>query len=182
MDHSCRKWFVIMICGSVLVLAASCAKKVSTTEQAVEQPKAETPPAPVAKEQPKPQPETPAPPPEVRPPAARLEDVFFDFDKALLRPDSGRILNEDARWMKENSDARITVEGHCDERGTVEYNLALGERRARAVKQHLETLGLDSNRIKTISYGKERPFCQAHNEQCWQENRRDHFLRATSGG
>jgi len=182
MDYWCRKWFVIVICGAALVLPTACAKKVRTTEQAVEHPKAETPPAPVTKEQPKPQPEMPAPPPEVRSAAAKLEDVFFDFDKALLRPESARILNEDARWMKENPDTRLTIEGHCDERGTEEYNLVLGERRARIVKQYLETHGVDSSRTKTISYGKERPFCQGHNEQCWQENRRGHFGKTTAGG
>ncbi len=105
-----------------------------------------------------------------------LEDVFFDFDKSLIRPDARQALDEGILWLSENPGARIVVEGHCDERGTNEYNLALGERRAKAVLDYLVAGGIDSGRISTISYGEERPFCLGHDESAWQCNRRGHFV------
>ncbi len=98
--------------------------------------------------------------------------VFFDFDKAVLRPEAQRTLERQAAWMKQNSRVSITVEGHCDERGTREYNLALGERRATAVKNFLVALGIDPGRISTLSYGKERPAALGHTEAAWAQNRR----------
>jgi len=174
-----RLVLVIFIIGLGLILG--CSKKMQTLEATQAQPsprKPEAPaPPPPAPEEPKPRIESPAPLPsaEAAPPAPKIEDVFFDFDKALIRSDGRSALGEDFRWLKENPNATITIEGHCDERGTEEYNLVLGERRAKALKQYLGELGIDSARIKTISYGEERPFCKAHNEQCWQENRRGHF-------
>jgi len=180
MHRVSREWSFILIYAVSLVLAMGCAKKVNTTEQAAQQPQSETPaPPPIA--QPKAQPEAPVPHPKAVPPTAKLDDVFFKFDKALLSPDSLRILNEDARWIKDHPGTRITVEGHCDERGTAEYNLALGDRRARAIKRYLESVGLGPERIKTISYGQERPFCREHTERCWQENRRGHLVKMGSG-
>ena len=105
-----------------------------------------------------------------------LEDAFFDFDKSLIRPDAKQALDENIRILFANPDARIVVEGHCDERGTNEYNLALGERRANAVRDYLVAGGIDSGRISTISYGEERPFCLGHDETAWQCNRRGHFV------
>ncbi len=105
-----------------------------------------------------------------------LKDAFFDFDKADLREDARTALSADADWLKQYSSIQVLVEGHCDERGTEEYNLSLGEKRASAVKGYLASLGVDASRIRTVSYGKDRPFCTDHNESCWQENRRGHFV------
>lgn len=98
--------------------------------------------------------------------------VAFDFDKFELRSDAQAILRGQAAWLNQNPSRTVTVEGHCDERGTREYNLGLGERRANAAKQYLQSLGVAASRIKTISYGKERPTCVASDESCWAKNRR----------
>jgi peptidoglycan-associated lipoprotein len=98
--------------------------------------------------------------------------VNFDFDKYDLRADAQAILRGQAAWLNQNPSRTVTVEGHCDERGTREYNLGLGERRANAVKNYLVSLGVAASRIKTISYGKERPICVASDESCWAKNRR----------
>lgn len=116
----------------------------------------------------------PGAPAEAPPKAGR--DVFFDFDKSILRPDAKATLDKNIEWMQANSDIRVVVEGHCDERGTNEYNLALGERRANAVKDYLVAGGIASNRIETISYGEERPFVLGHDESAWKWNRRGHFV------
>jgi len=105
-----------------------------------------------------------------------LKDVFFDFDKSLIRPDAKKTLDENVRWLKGNPNAIITIEGHCDERGTREYNLGLGERRAKATREYLVATGIDAKRIKTISYGKERPLGPGHDESAWKLNRRAHFV------
>ncbi len=109
-------------------------------------------------------------------PASALKDAFFDYNKSTLTDDAKRGLNDNAAWLRANSQARITVEGHCDERGTAEYNLGLGDRRARAVREYLVAAGIDVTRIRTISYGKERPFNLGHDESAWRENRRGHFV------
>jgi len=98
--------------------------------------------------------------------------VFFDFDKYNLKPQSREALQRQAVWLKKFPSVTVTVEGHCDERGTREYNLALGERRANSVKNYLVALGVNPNRIKTISYGKERPAVTGSNEAAWSQNRR----------
>lgn len=105
-----------------------------------------------------------------------LKDVFFDFDKSVLRPDAQQALDENIQVLNVNTDVTILVEGHCDERGTNEYNLALGERRARAVRDYLVAGGVDSDRVSTISYGEERPFVLGHDESAWKWNRRGHFV------
>lgn len=105
-----------------------------------------------------------------------LGDVYFEFDKFDLRSDARERLQKNAEFMKEFSTLEFGLEGHCDERGTNEYNLALGERRAHAAKDYLVSLGVSSNRVRTISYGEEKPFCMGHSESCWQENRRGHFV------
>ena len=105
-----------------------------------------------------------------------LKDAFFDYDQAVLRPDAREALTADAGWLKKYASAKILVEGHCDERGTEEYNMALGERRAEAVREYLAAMGVGAARVQTVSYGKERPFCSQENESCWQENRRGHML------
>jgi peptidoglycan-associated lipoprotein len=110
------------------------------------------------------------------PAASPLKDVFFDFDKAEVREDQKAALSEDVGWLKANARVKITVEGHCDERGTAEYNLGLGERRAKGVKDYLVDGGIAADRIATISYGKERPFVLGHDESAWKWNRRGHFV------
>ena len=98
--------------------------------------------------------------------------VFFDFDKSDLRPDAIETLNRQADWLNTNSAITVTIEGHCDERGTREYNLALGERRAASAKQYLESMGIGGGRMETVSYGKERPAVLGSNEAAWAQNRR----------
>jgi peptidoglycan-associated lipoprotein len=105
-----------------------------------------------------------------------LSDVYFNLDEATIRQDARAPLQKNADWMKRWASTRIQVEGHCDERGTPEYNLALGERRANAVKEYLVSLGVPADRIGVVSKGKEAPFCSESNEGCWQQNRRGHFL------
>jgi peptidoglycan-associated lipoprotein len=104
-----------------------------------------------------------------------LKDVRFDYDRADIREADRQVLAENAEVLKKFDFIRVTIEGHCDERGTVEYNLALGERRARAASDYLASLGVAADRLKTVSYGKEVPVCQQSNEDCWSRNRRDHF-------
>lgn len=108
--------------------------------------------------------------------ASPLQDIFFDYDKSSIRADMKKSLTENVRWLKANPLASIIIEGHCDERGTVEYNQALGQRRATSVKNHLVAAGIDVKRIKIVSYGKERPFVEGHDESAWQQNRRAHFV------
>ena len=105
-----------------------------------------------------------------------LRDVQFDFDKYEVRTQDRPVLDENARWLKSNANALLLVEGHCDERGTNEYNLALGERRAKATRDYLVSAGIDGSRITVISYGEERPACTERSEACWAQNRRAHFL------
>jgi peptidoglycan-associated lipoprotein len=105
-----------------------------------------------------------------------LRDVHFDFDRYEIRAQDKPVLDDNAKWLKSNSNAMLLIEGHADERGTNEYNLALGERRAKATRDHLVSLGIDGGRITVISYGEERPLCTERTEACWAQNRRSHFL------
>ena len=105
-----------------------------------------------------------------------VKDAYFDYDKADIRPDARDALSQTAQFLRSYPQMKIVVEGHCDERGSTEYNLALGDRRAAAAKQFLVSLGITANRLETVSYGKEKPFCSASTEQCWQQNRRAHFV------
>ena len=107
-----------------------------------------------------------------------FKDIHFDFDRYDIRPDAKAVLDSIASWMRKNKKAHILIEGHCDERGTNEYNLALGERRARATKYHLIAMGVAPDKIATISYGEEKPVCAQQTEDCWQRNRRAHFVLA----
>ncbi|HEY3231734.1 MAG TPA: peptidoglycan-associated lipoprotein Pal [Roseiflexaceae bacterium] len=175
---------------ALAVAAAGCHKKVP--------PAAPTPPAPPP---PPTAPVTPPPPPPPPPPAptpaprplteeeifARksvaelnaerpLGDVFFDLDKSEIRDEARTSLQKDADWLKRWTSTQITVEGHCDSRGSAEYNLGLGSRRATAVKDYLVNLGVLTGRVTVVSKGKEQPFCSEENESCWQQNRRGHFV------
>lgn len=108
--------------------------------------------------------------------ARNVKDIYFDYDSEAIRPDQQASVQGDATFLNAHPNiAQFTVEGHCDERGSTEYNLALGDRRASAVKTALTQAGVNASRIRTISYGKEKPFCTESNETCWQENRRGHF-------
>ena len=105
-----------------------------------------------------------------------VKDVYFDYDKADIRGDQQTSAQADAQFFSQHPNMNFTIEGHCDERGSTEYNLALGDSRAAAVRDQLTRNGVGADRIKTISYGKEKPFCTEANEQCWQQNRRAHFV------
>ena len=122
--------------------------------------------------------------PPITPPSSPLKDVYFDFDRYDLNADARTILRGNADWLKSNARARVEIEGHCDERGTGEYNLALGAKRAQAVREYLTSLGIDGARLSTISYGEEIPICKEQSEDCWRQNRRARFVilqdRATS--
>lgn len=107
--------------------------------------------------------------------ATELKSIFFDFDQAVIREDQKEVMLQNAQWLKAHPQVRVRIEGNCDERGTAEYNLALGQRRAEAVKEFLEGLGIDAKRMQTISYGFERPLDPGHNEEAWAKNRRVDF-------
>jgi peptidoglycan-associated lipoprotein len=178
---------LLTFCVVISVGAAACAKKAPEVAPA--------PPPPAAPAAP---PAPPAPPPPAEaPPAPRalteeeifanktleqlnaerpLGDVFFDLDESTIRDDSRGALQKNAEWLKRWTSTRIMVEGHADERGSAEYNLALGDRRANAVRSYLVSLGIPENRITVTSKGKESPFCTESNENCWQQNRRGHFI------
>ncbi|HZP45100.1 MAG TPA: peptidoglycan-associated lipoprotein Pal [Candidatus Binataceae bacterium] len=104
-----------------------------------------------------------------------LSDIHFDYDSYTVRPEDGDILRANADWLEKNPQAKVQIEGHCDARGSEEYNLALGARRAQAAKDYLQTLGIAADRLSTISYGKELPLCTEDTEDCYAQNRRDHF-------
>jgi len=105
-----------------------------------------------------------------------VKDVYFDYDKSDLRGDQMASVQADVAFLNQHGAINFTIEGHCDERGSTEYNLALGDQRASAVKNALTAAGVSGSRIKTISYGKEKPFCTESNEACWQQNRRGHLV------
>jgi len=107
--------------------------------------------------------------------AAGLQDVFFAFDSFVISGEGRQALSRDASWMKGHQGAQVKIEGHCDERGTSAYNLVLGETRAKVVRNYLVELGVPSNRLSVVSYGKERPFCLEHDEACYAQNRRAHL-------
>jgi peptidoglycan-associated lipoprotein len=108
--------------------------------------------------------------------ARSIKNIFFDFDKSDIRADQQGAIDSDTQFLQSHSGIKVLIEGHCDERGSVEYNVALGDRRANSVKQALVRAGVAADRVRTISYGKERPFCSEHTEDCWQQNRQGHFV------
>ena len=144
------------------------------------------PPAPAAPAPPPPPPVAVAPPPTPAPapppppkefaPNPALTNIYFDFDKSNIRPGDAKILDASASYLKANTNQLVLIEGHTDERGTIEYNLALGERRAKSAMNYLVAQGIDASRFTLISYGKERPVCTEKTEACWAKNRRDMFL------
>ncbi len=165
-----KKWIYLALLLVIpgLMFSVSCQKKLVDASPA---------PAPVAKEEPKAEPKKEEAPPAYQATGVVMqEDIYFDFDKSTLTPAAQDNLLRKAEWLRENSDVTVTIEGHCDSRGTNEYNLALGDRRAESAKTFLVDLGIASQRITTISYGEERPVCEQQNEECWAKNRRDHFV------
>lgn len=174
---SWRSSFGILMGGAVLL--CSCSKKPPTTTAA----QVRENPAPAASPVP-----THAAPVAAAPESVLsedlatlnrrgyLKDVYFDFNDSTLREDARASLSADATWLERYPSIQILIEGHCDDRGTEAYNLALGDRRANAAREYLASLGVDGSRVKTVSYGKERPFCTQDTEPCWQENRRGHVL------
>jgi peptidoglycan-associated lipoprotein len=165
-----KKWIFLALLLVIpgLMFSVSCQKKLVDAS-----PKPEAKPAP----QPEPKKEEPPPPVAYKAPGVVMqEDIYFDFDKATLTPAAQDNLLRKAEWLRENSDVTVTIEGHCDARGTNEYNLALGDRRAESAKAFLVDLGIAASRITTISYGEERPVCTQQNEECWAKNRRDNFV------
>jgi peptidoglycan-associated lipoprotein len=114
--------------------------------------------------------------PAVTPASSPLKDIYFSFDRYDLEGESRTTLKANADWLKRNAEVRIEIEGHCDERGTNEYNLALGAKRAQAAKDYLITLGISADRLSTISYGEEIPVCKESSESCWRQNRRARFV------
>jgi peptidoglycan-associated lipoprotein len=125
----------------------------------------------------------PPPPPPAQPSVTdeelfsqNVKDIYFDYDKADIRADQQGSMQADATFLGQHENINVTIEGHCDERGSTEYNIALGDKRANSVKNALTAAGISANRVKTISYGKEKPFCTESNEACWQQNRRGHFV------
>jgi peptidoglycan-associated lipoprotein len=110
--------------------------------------------------------------------AAGLQPIYFDFDKSFIRDDAKPVMKANAEYLKANPKVKVRIEGNCDERGTIEYNQALGQRRATAAKKYLTDMGISAKRISLISYGKEKPVCSQSTEDCWQKNRRDDLIAA----
>ena len=167
-----------LISGVVMAAALLSACAHAKSEVAA---KTEAPASQPAVTAPAPEPAPAATPPVVQPESPSFQDAYFDFDQSLIRSDAKQPLERDAEILKSHPELKVTVGGYCDERGTDEYNLALGNRRAVAVKRYLVALGVAPERMKTISYGKEQPFCTEHTESCYQENRRGHFLASAAG-
>jgi peptidoglycan-associated lipoprotein len=189
--HSRWAWLRFIVVVAVVVLAAgACHKKVPPVARPI------PPPPPVASPEPT---KPPAPPepvrePPVAPPAPIVEDrmatatldeinknsplkpVFFDYDSAEISAEAQQILQANAEVLKKQKSWVVTIEGHCDERGTAEYNLALGERRAVSSRTYMVSLGIPADRLRVVSYGKEFPFDPGHDDAAWAKNRRDHFV------
>jgi peptidoglycan-associated lipoprotein len=181
-------WMILVLACSSLMLLSSCAKKqvgVGETQVATEPSEPGKQPAePAAKEEGhaerEKEKERQAEQEAIRKKQMEIEafeseNIYFDFDKSEIKPEAQATLKEKAEWLKQNPEYSVRIEGHCDERGTNEYNLALGERRANAAKKYLISLGVSEDRIRTISYGEERPADPRHNEEAWAKNRRDEF-------
>jgi peptidoglycan-associated lipoprotein len=166
-----KKLFVCALVIAFVFAMGACSKKQVAEVQTDPEPVVETePPPPVVEVEEEPVEEVPV----VKMPV--LNDVFFEFDKATLTDNSKKVLADNAGQLKGADMVTVTIEGHCDERGTVAYNLALGERRANAARDYLASLGVGAGKVKTISYGKERPFDPGHTEAAWAKNRRAHFV------
>ena len=188
-----RKYFaplgIVVVMALSLIIFGGCAEKQAVVkDESVQQPAQTATPAPAP---------APVPAPATDDEAARkaqaareaaakrnaaalaalnIQNIYFDFDKSNIRPDAREILKANSEIFLKNSDSKIVIEGHCDERGTAEYNMALGERRAQEAKQYLINLGIDASRMQTISYGKEKPLDTRSTEEAWSINRRAQFV------
>lgn len=188
-----RKYFaplgIVVVMALGLIIFGGCAEKQAVVkDESVQQPAQTATPAPAP---------APVPAPATDDEAARkaqaareaaakrnaaalaalnIQNIYFDFDKSNIRPDAREILKANSEIFLKNSDSKIVIEGHCDERGTAEYNMALGERRAQEAKQYLINLGIDASRMQTISYGKEKPLDTRSTEEAWSINRRAQFV------
>jgi peptidoglycan-associated lipoprotein len=188
---------VVLAVAAAAMIGAGCAKK----KVAAQAPPPPAPPAAATAQQPAPAQQAratnptpaPAPAPQQTPRMpnaqtrarietllARISDAYFDYDKHTLRPDAIKALEADSTELrdilKDYPDYKLTIEGHCDERGSAEYNMALGQERADAAKAYLVQVGIPSGQLSTVSYGKEKPACDEHDETCWQKNRRIHIV------
>jgi peptidoglycan-associated lipoprotein len=187
----------LLITISLSLLIGACARRPNipvvaapapTQAPAAVTPPPPPPPAPAPAPVAPPPPPAPAPPPPTAapappPPAPKefqpndaVKPIYFDFDKAVVRPGDAKTLDASAAWLKQNANQLLLIEGHCDERGTNEYNLALGDRRAKAAMNYLVAQGISADRMTIVSYGEERPVCTEHTEACWAKNRRDQFM------
>jgi peptidoglycan-associated lipoprotein len=160
---------LVLLLTLPLVFAAGCAKKARPAGVPVEEPMVGEP------EVTEPEATEPEPPTQVMEMLV-LDDVHFDFDMYNIRPDARETLLRHAEKLQENTGPSVLIEGHCDERGTSEYNIALGERRARSTREFLVSYGIDASRLSTLSYGEERPLDPGHDEESWARNRRAHFV------
>jgi peptidoglycan-associated lipoprotein len=181
-----RMYVPVIMLLSILVLWG-CPKKAEVTTSPESQQETAPSVAP-AKEEPKVEQKAEPMKEEVKPEeskeraaaaSAGLQPIHFDFDKSFVRDDARAVMKANAEWLKANPKVRIRIEGNCDERGTKEYNQALGQRRATSAKKYLTDMGISAKRISLISYGKEKPVCSDQTEDCWQKNRRDDFVAVT---
>jgi peptidoglycan-associated lipoprotein len=173
------KWAVLALSIAAL-MSVGCAKKQTVKSEGDQTPPAESAPAPITEA---PVAVAPAMPPAEAPGVAvteekvsKFDDVRFDFDKSELKEDGRKASGVVADYLKNHPQAKVLIEGHCDERGTAEYNMALGERRATAVMTYLVSLGVPKAALSTVSFGKEKPLDPAHNDEAWAKNRRAHFV------
>jgi peptidoglycan-associated lipoprotein len=169
-----RKLMMVLVvlafaCGTMLMMSSCAKKQVGTGEAApaAAAPKAAAPAAAA--------PSTAGVDMAQDARAFEAEGIYFDFDKAEIKAEAKAILEKKAAWLRANPSYKVRIEGNCDERGTNEYNLALGDRRAKAAQKYLNALGISMDRMSTISFGEEKPMCKEKNETCWSKNRRDDF-------
>jgi len=178
-----RMYVPVMILLSIFVLwgcpkKAEVATETQETAPAKEEPKVEQKAEPM-KEEAKPEAAKEEPTERAAAASTGLQPIYFDFDKSFVRDDGRAVMKANAEWLKANPKVKIRIEGNCDERGTKEYNQALGQRRATSAKKYFTDLGISAKRISLISYGKEKPVCSDQTEDCWQKNRRDDFVAVT---
>lgn len=179
----------LLVVASALAAGYGCAKKKPIEPTPPPAPEAPAPPAPPPPAPPPPAPPKPEPPPAADPFAGDLEAVnryvaeqgllgavYFDFDRYDVKPEARERLQRNAEFLGQHPEFLVRIEGHCDERGTNEYNLALGQRRADAARDYLVTLGVERARLETVTYGEEAPVCTEHAEPCWSRNRRAQFV------
>jgi peptidoglycan-associated lipoprotein len=165
---------IVLMAGGIMIALSGCGSKEEVMEEPIIEPTVIEESSALSGED-IPLSEMPEETIYIEPMGADFQDIHFDFDKYEIRDSDTPTLQRIATWLKDNPDYQVLIEGHCDERGTNEYNMALGEQRALAARRYLISLGIDSGRLHTISYGEERPIALGSNEAAWAQNRRDHF-------